>query len=922
MGFGGCNAIWRSGLSSTRPKASLNSHNDLSARSQPDQSGPEEPAGLVTSLLQIFPFSFLMNAEGHLCLLGQFFADRHPALIHKSASDSFFLSMAPNDNVSRWRSLRSRIARRLPSERIELDFCPTDQKTADLTKNHIHQHSFRLAGTIVQTSECGSLLFIGTVAPGCVRQLSNHGLSIGDFGPADPTPELAMMAEVNAGILADSQLMNQQLKAAHDQVVKAKQELERKNRFLGTIMEFLPVSVSIRDAKTRQFISINRTIDTDLEAADCLGKTFFDLHPLAKAQELTALDDQALENPNETTADAFFIGQADRQRLVHQRLRAVPSPDGDAELILTMLEDVTDRWKTLEDLRLSEASLKRSQSMARIGSWHYRFGSEQIEWSDQMHILWGCEPGGFKLARAAIFARIDAQDRPKVIKALIRTLRLQEPVEIIFRLYPKTGKPIHVLLDVECEGDEHGRPSGLFGTCQDITDRIEAEEKIRQLACQDALTGLPNRFLFGDRLEVALARARRESVGLAVHCLDLNDFKGVNDTLGHAVGDELLRQVAQRLKATLRASDTVARLGGDEFAIVQTPIRSTDEVKGLADRIIERLGAPYRINDHNVFTSASVGIAVCPDHGDHVEQLLRFADTALYQAKDVGRGMHQFFSVEMERRLSYRKRLEGDLRNALGSGQFSLHFQPQYCMKSGTLLGAEALVRWCHPELGWIPPDEFVSIAEEIGYVLEIGHFVLHTACGEARKWLDLGRSDLRVAVNLSPAQFVYHNLLDTVRAVLDETNLPARNLELEITETMLMRDHEATIETLCDLSRLGVSLALDDFGTGYSSLSYLRKFQIDKIKIDRSFITDVPKAADDITVVRAILTLGHSLGLSVVAEGIESQEQYDFLLEEGCDEAQGFLMSKPISGEAFLALLNAETDFSSVDLNKSIVSR
>ena len=537
MGFGGGNVIRRSGLSSARPKASLNSHNDLSARFQPDQSGSEEPAGLVTSLLQIFPFSFLMNAEGQLCLLGQFFADRHPELIHKSASDSFFLSMTPDDNESRWCNLRSRIAHSLPCERVELDFCPTDQKTADLTKSHTHQPSFRLAGTIVQTGECGSLLFIGTIAPGCARQLSDHGLSIGDFGPADPTPELAMMAEVNAGMLADSQLMNQQLKAAHDQVVTAKQELERKNRFLGTIMEFLPVSVSIRDAKTRQFVSINRTIDTDLEAADCLGKTFFDLHPHAKAQELTALDDQALENPNETTADAFFIGRADRQRLVHQRLRAVPSPDGDAELILTMLEDVTDRWKTLEDLRLSEASLKRSQSMAKIGSWHYRFGSEQIEWSDQMHILWGCEPGGFKLARTAIFARIDAQDRPKVIKALIRTLRLQEPVEITFRLYPKTGKLIHVLLDVECEGDEHGRPSGLFGTCQDITDRVEAEEKIRQLACQDALTGLPNRFLFGDRLEVALARARRESVGLAVHCLDLNDFKGVNDTLGHAVGD-------------------------------------------------------------------------------------------------------------------------------------------------------------------------------------------------------------------------------------------------------------------------------------------------------------------------------------------------------------------------------------------------
>jgi diguanylate cyclase (GGDEF)-like protein len=824
--------------------------------------------------------------------------------------------------MARWRQLRSRIAPGVPSERLELTLALPDQNVDDQVSGpQEDQCGVRLSGTIAATDHRGGFMFIGTIAPGCVRKMSDYGLSIGDFGPADPTPEFAMMAEVNAGMLADSQLMNQQLKAAHDQMVSAKQELERKNRFLGTIMECMPVSLAIRDARTRQFVLINRTIDPALTPDDCLGKTFFELHPHGKAQELTALDNQALDNPNESTADAFFIGEGDQKRLVHQRLKAVPGPDGEAEFILTMLEDVTDRWRTLEDLRVSEASLKRSQSMAKIGSWHYRFGSNEVVWSDQMYILWGHKPGGFQPTRAAILARIDGQDRPKVIKAIVETLRQREPVEVMFRLIPETGNPIQILLDVECEFDERRELSGLFGTCQDITDRIEAEEQIWHLACQDALTGLPNRSLFSDRLEFALSRAERENISLAVHCLDLNDFKGVNDTLGHAVGDELLRQVAGRLSATLRSSDTVARLGGDEFAIIQTPIRSIDDAKQLSERVIETLDAPYRIGDHNVFTSASVGIALCPDHGDSSEQLLRFADTALYQAKDVGRGNYRFFSSDMERHLSYRKSLESDLRQALDDGQFSLHFQPQYCMRSGTLLGAEALIRWQHPKLGWIPPDEFVPIAEEIGQVLAIGRYVLRTACREARKWVDGGKPDLRVAVNLSPAQFAYQDLLDTVLASLEETQLPPQNLELEITETMLMRDREATMSTLRDLCDLGVSLALDDFGTGYSSLSYLRKFQIDKIKIDRSFITDVPYNSDDMTLVRTILTLGHSLGLRVAAEGVETQAQYDFLVERGCDEAQGFLMSRPMPSEAFLALVEADINAPAATLGASINS-
>ncbi len=840
-------------------------------------------------------------------MLGHFFAGRHPELLNRPLSDVFVLSSAPDDEGDAWHRLQSRIKLSEPSGRIELSFVPPALKAGVRAPPCNGAESrLNLAGTIVPIGK-KYFLFIGTIAPGNVRDLPEHGLSIGDFGPADPTPDYAMMAEVNAGMLADTRLMNQQLKVAHDQSVAAKQELERKNRFLGTIMEFLPVSLAIRDAETRQFVLANRPIGADIAVADHVGKTFFELLPDAKARELTAFDDQVIDDPSKTASDEFFIDEADGRHLVHQRLCAVPGADGRAEFILTLIEDVTDRWKTLEDLRTSEASLKRSQSMAKIGSWRYGLRSGRIEWSDQMHILWGQEPGSFQPTRKAILAQIESEDRARAISAILSALRIRQPMETTFRLNSGDGKQVHIQLDVECEHDDEGKVSGLFGTCQNVTDRIEAEERIRQLACQDALTGLPNRFLFGDRLKVAIARARREGTCLAIHCLDLNDFKGINDTLGHGAGDELLRQVAKRLSGILRSSDTVARLGGDEFAIIQAPIQATEEAKLLAERLIEAVSAPYLVNNHNVFTSTAVGVAVCPKNGSDPEKLLGFADVALYQAKDQGRARYQFFSPKMQEDLRHRKKLERDLCDALNAEQFSLYFQPQYCLRSRRLLGAEALLRWRHPELGWIPPDEFIPISEDIGQILAIGRYVLREACREARRWIDIGATDLRVAVNLSPAQLAYQDLLETVQWALSDADLPSRHLELEITETMLMRDREATIRTLQDLSDLGISLALDDFGTGYSSLNYLRRFRIDKIKIDRSFVADVPTSADGVTLVRTILTLGHSLGLRVVAEGIETKAQYDFLVQQGCDEAQGYLLSKPMPGEAFFQFVRAD---------------
>ena len=682
--------------------------------------------------------------------------------------------------------------------------------------------------------------------------------------------------------------------------VTAQRELERKNRYLDIIMEFLPVSLAIREAKSRRFVLVNRSVGTEKSAADYIGKTFFELMPEKKASELTTLDDQAVDDLSKTTLDEFFVDKADGRHLIHQRLRAVPGADGEAEFILTLIEDVTDRWKILEDLRASEASLKRSQSMAKIGSWRFGLEAGQIEWSDQMYCLWGQEPGAFKPSRASITTQIYEEDRAGASAIVMQALRSGKPKETIFRLQRPDATMVHVQLDVECEHDPEGKLSGLFGTCQDVTDRILAEERIRELACQDALTGLPNRFFFSDRLKMALSRAEREGTSLAIHCLDLNDFKGVNDTLGHATGDELLRQVAHRLTEVLRESDTVARLGGDEFAIIQAPIRSDDEASILAERLIAAIGASYRLDDHDVLTSTSVGIAISPNNGRSPDELLRLADAALYQAKAQGRGCYQFFSPEMQEQLRYRKGLERDLREALDSDQCSLYFQPQICLHSGRLLGAEALLRWDHPQRGRVSPDEFIPIAEDIGQILAIGRHVLLAACQQARRWTDLGAEGIRVAVNLSPAQFAYQDLLETVCWALSEANLPGHHLELEITEMMLMRDREATMKTLQGLSSLGISLALDDFGTGYSSLSYLRRFEIDKIKIDRSFIADLPTNPDGVTLVQSILTLGRSLGLRVAAEGVETEAQYDFLVRQGCDEAQGFLLSRPMPAGDF----------------------
>jgi len=448
---------------------------------------------------------------------------------------------------------------------------------------------------------------------------------------------------------------------------------------------------------------------------------------------------------------------------------------------------------------------------------------------------------------------------------------------------------------------------------QVVTARTEgleaANRQLRHLATHDPLTGLPNRVLLDDRLTQAIAHARRDSQQFAVLVIDLDRFKLVNDSLGHRAGDELLSEVARRLSGIVRNIDTVARVGGDEFVLVVSPSAEQQDVERIAQRVVEVLQVPTRISGVDVRISPSVGIAFYPADGASTEALMVNADAAMYCAKQRGRSNVQRFESGMDRITRERVGLQNDLHYALARGQFELHYQPKVDAATGKVHSAEALIRWLHPERGMIGPDNFIPLAEECGLIESIGEWVIREACHQSKAWQLEGLPPLRIAVNVAASQFRHGNLLDVIRRALNDSALEPRYLELEITESAVMTDPEESAGILEDLSRMGVVVSVDDFGTGYSSMSYLRRFPIDKLKIDRGFIAELMTRADDASIVRAIISLAHSLRLKVVAEGVETLEQLDFLKSMGCDQYQGYHFSPPLPAVEFGELVLRRED-------------
>ena len=458
-------------------------------------------------------------------------------------------------------------------------------------------------------------------------------------------------------------------------------------------------------------------------------------------------------------------------------------------------------------------------------------------------------------------------------------------------------------------GDD-GEILGVIALIRDITERKAAEQQIEYQAYHDALTGLANRNLFQEHLSLAVALAQRRLKQVAVLFLDLDHFKVVNDSLGHSVGDDLLREVARRLKSAVREGDTVARVGGDEFTIVLQDLSQPQDAAVVAQKVLRTVAEPMTIHGHRLYVTTSIGITVFPDDGTDAETLLKNADTAMYRAKAEGRNAFQMSTHELSRATQERMTVESGLHLALEAGEFALLYQPQIDVESMEIIGIEALLRWKHPERGVILPEDFIGIAEERGLILKMGEWVLRQACLDARRFHDRGLSRFRVAVNLSARQFRDPSLGAAVRSALQESGIPPESLELEITETVAMENVVLTMSTLEGFRKAGVTIAIDDFGTGHSSLSYLKRFPLDALKIDRAFVSDLPDKFEDAAIVSSVIQLANGLGLRVVAEGVETAEQLAFLKDAGCREVQGYYFSYPVTIEAIetLVLMPAQT--------------
>ena len=565
------------------------------------------------------------------------------------------------------------------------------------------------------------------------------------------------------------------------------------------------------------------------------------------------------------------------------------------------LRDITDRKAVEEALRVSEERLSLALDSGSDGLWDWNVATGEVDFAGHYYRTLGYDLGEIRthVRHWTVLAHPD--DAGRVRRLLGDHLKgVSALYECEYRLRARAGDYRWVLARGRVVArDAAGRATRVVGTFIDITRRKAAEQQIKHMALHDALTGLPNRTLFRDRLNHEFAKAERHGCAFAVLTLDLDRFKAINDTLGHPAGDALLATVAERLRAVMREDDTVARLGGDEFAMIVGRLDQGSDARLTAQRAIDAIGLPVDLDGHAVTIGATIGIAICPSDGRDPDELFKHADLALYRAKAAGRNTYRFYEQGMDALVATRNLLELDMRDAIGRGDFVLHYQPVVDLKLGRIAGFEALMRWDHPVRGPISPVEFIPLAEETGLIVPLGAWVLHEACRQATQWPDA----LRVAVNVSPVQFHGTSFEQTVLAALGTSGLPPNRLELEITESVLLQDGDEVVACLHRLRALGVRVALDDFGTGYSSLSYLRRFPFDKIKIDRSFIREIADP-DTAAIVQAIIGIGERLGTSITAEGVETQAQLDRVTEEGCTEVQGYFFGRPTSVADLPALL------------------
>lgn len=683
-------------------------------------------------------------------------------------------------------------------------------------------------------------------------------------------------------------------------------ELAASRHFLAGLIDAIPVPLTVKD-DNRCMVIVNEATAKfhDRPAADFLGKLDSDIYPPEWVEQLWAEDDAVADSGTPLEVEQAYRTASGASRWVIKYKRRIVSPDGRRWLITTLI-DITDRRQTEIALRQSEARFRALTELSSDFYWEHDENFRITEISGRVLALVGISAQAHLGKTRWEIPGIKLSEKEWDAHRAILHAHLPFTDFAYERIGPD-GEPRWLSMNGQPVFDDAGKFTGYRGVGKDVTAAKLAEARIQYLAYHDGLTTLPNRSSFSLILGQGIARARRESRQLAVLFIDLDRFKNINDTLGHDAGDAMLREVGKRLRHCVRQSDTVARLGGDEFVILLDEISAPGHVAKVARKILADIGSPLDINGQEFRVSASIGVSIFPLDGSDEQTLMKNADIAMYHAKQEGRNNCQFHSETMDTHSLERLALESSLRRALERNEFELHYQAKISLDTSRMTGMEALLRWRHPDLGMLPPAQFIPIAEETGLIVPIGYWVIRTACLQNRAWQDRGLPPMRVAVNLSARQFTDESLTRSIAAILKETGMDPVWLELEITESLIMHNVGRTMQVLTTLGNLGIRIAIDDFGTGHSSLAYLKRFPIDTLKIDRSFISDLPGDAEDKAITTAIIAMGKSLDLTVVAEGVETQDQLDCLRALGCDEFQGYYSNRPLPAAQFVALLQAE---------------